>query len=417
MRPIFFTKVLTLPINTCIIKNMNNIDQILTFLVAQADPPVEKYLSNRDSHVLRSLARIASSPNFITENQGKLVVKILKENSGKIPFFQEEINQLLSNPLWSKSFRKIDTVKKIFIESTPSGEKVITIEFTFSSAIRKILQDLSKNLTGLSASQNGKEYQVDLTEKNIVLLVETLSPHGFEIDEKIKNFYDTIKSWSKSEIFGQFNLTNITHQNFQKHITSDLGLETAIDQNIILDRSIRYQYFYKNQEKEPSTLTEEIAFRKNTRIWVDKNKFTLTEVIASLVSLRRLPLLIVFDAHDPKRNVEDLKILHQSLEKNKIYNGVGVYFRLNNDALGKEFNQYIADNRLNEQLDSSTKVAGVNSGKIPKFLLKTDWKPMSVISLGNQLRHSKTSIYANCCDLIITYADKEPLFEVRTQWE
>ena len=41
---------------------------------------------------------------------------------------------------------------------------------------------------------------------------------------------------------------------------------------------------------------------------------------------------------------------------------------------------------------------------------------MSVISIGNPLRHSKTAVYANCCDLIIAYTDNEPIIESRNEW-
>jgi hypothetical protein len=110
-------------------------------------------------------------------------------------------------------------------------------------------------------------------------------------------------------------------------------------------------------------------------------------------------------------------LLSENLKDFGIYENIGIYFRLDNTDGGKEFNQYIANNSYNCQLDSTTKIVGVQSGKIPKFLLKTDWKPMSVISLGNQLRHSKTAVYANSCDLIISYSESEPIMETALKWE
>lgn len=417
MRPIFFTKSIDFNNTFVYNKNMNNIDQILTFLAVQTDPEIEKYLSKRDAQVLRSLARIVSSPNFITENQGRLVMKMLKENYEKIPFLQQEISVVLAAPRWSKSFRQVEVIKKMSIATNYAGDQHLVIEFTFSSAIRKILQELSKKLTGVTTSQSGKEYYADLTEKNIVHMVDALLPHGFSLDEKLQNFYDTIKSWSKSETEQQFYLTNITHQTFQKNITADLGLETAIDQCVVIDRSMRYQYFYENTKKTPENLTENIASRNTTRVWVDKNNYSVDQIIESLVTLKRFPLLAVFDSHNTTQCLEELEILTKSLEKFGISDNIGIYFRLDSNAGGKDFNQFIADNKLNCQLASSTKIVGVQSAKIPKFLLKTDWKPKSVISFGNQLRHSKTAVYANCCDLIITYTATEPIIETRVQWE
>jgi hypothetical protein len=82
-----------------------------------------------------------------------------------------------------------------------------------------------------------------------------------------------------------------------------------------------------------------------------------------------------------------------------------------------EFNKFIADKQYNAQLDQSTKIVGVQNGKIPKFFLKNDWKPMSVISIGSSLKQTKTAVYANCCDLIISYSDSQPIIETRTLWE
>ena len=393
------------------------IDQILSDIVKKTDPTVEEYFPKRDAKVLRSLSSIVSGTNFITENQGRLLLKILRENQEKIPFLSEDMKASLSAPIWSKMFRHIDVVKKMFILTNADREQCISIEFTFSSPIRKTLQEISKNISNFVQSSPAKNYTADLTEKNIVLLVEALAPYDFTIDEKLQKYYETIKSWSKSEAQKQFLITNIVHPNFQKQITADLGIDTAIDENVIIDRSNRYQYFYEKSEKNPENLTEKIATRKNSKIWINSNEHGLNGVIEALVNLKRFPLLVVFDSYTPKKCLDELTTLSENLKDFGIYDNVGIYFRLDNNNNGREFNQYIANNSYNCQLNSDTKVVGVQSGKIPKFLLKTDWKPMSVISLGAQLRHSKTAVYANCCDLIITYSDVEPIMETALRWE
>jgi hypothetical protein len=88
---------------------------------------------------------------------------------------------------------------------------------------------------------------------------------------------------------------------------------------------------------------------------------------------------------------------------------------LPNNQTGQKFNQLIKDNKFNHPLDNTTKIAVVQSGKIPKFFLKNTWQPMSVIALDTKmgLRHGKTSVYSNCCDLIIEWADAPVLFEKR----
>jgi len=392
---------------------MITIDNLLLKIVNFTEPTIEALIPARDSKVLRSLATSISSNFFITENQSRLLMKILRDNSKKMTNFSEEISLALQEPMWSRSFRHIEQIKKLYIKKNEEQEPILVVEFTFNSEIRKTLTGLGKKLDGGLNSSNQKVWPIELTEKNIVLVYEALEPLGFEVDEIVKNHYQTIKSWSEQEIRDQFLLTNIEHQNFQKAITADLGIETAIDQNIINDRSIRYQFFTENAKNHGETLTETIANRSKSRVWVDKNQHSVTEVISSLVELRRLPLLVVFDTIVNDKYLKNLKILSESLEENGIFDGVGIYFRLPNDEMGKQFNNFIAEKKYNQRLDDRLKVAAVMSGKIPKFFLSTPWKPMSVITLDTKmgLRHGKTSVYSNCCDCIVEWAEADTMFD------
>ena len=153
--------------NQCMI----TIDQILLDIVNNTNPTVEEYLLKRDARVLRSLASIILNSTFITENQGRLLLKIIRDNQEKIPFLSEEIKESVASPSWSKIFRQVEIVKKFYITPQPDGDSCLTIEFTFSSPIRKTLQAISKSVSNLVQISNGKIYTADLTEKNIVALV------------------------------------------------------------------------------------------------------------------------------------------------------------------------------------------------------------------------------------------------------
>lgn len=397
---------------------MITVDKLLLKIVNNSSPAIEELLPKRDTKVLRSLASSILGNFFITENQSRLLLKILKENSKKLPDFTEEIEQALENSTWSKTFRQIEQVRKLYIGKNSNQEPCLILEFTFNSQIRKILQNLTKNIENLSQRNSGKIYEIELTEKNIVLLVEALSSFDFDIDETVTNHYDTIKSWSKSEIFDQFLITNITYPNFQRHITADLGLDTAIDDAIIKDRSVRYQYNLNHEEKTPKNLVEQLAYRKSTRVWVNKKVHSLSEVFNSLVKLKRIPTLVVFDNTSEEKILKNMEILDISLKNQQLDQNVGVYFRLPNSDLGKKYNKIISDNNYNQRLDASTEIVAVQSGKIPKFFLNSSWKPMSVIFMDSVMgmRHGKTAVYANCCDLIIEHADEPNLKEHLIKW-
>jgi hypothetical protein len=392
---------------------MTTVDTLLLEIINHHNDYVRPQLSKRDYDILNNLYTSINSHFFITENQSRLLLKILKENQEKLTELTDKIKETIVEPSWSRKFRQIEQVKRLYVNNDDHQNPVLTVDFTFSAQIRKVLNEVSKKCDNWSSAPNNKRCWTDYTEKNIIALVDALTPLKFDIDEAIKHHYETIKSWSKNEVENQFLLTNIENKNFLKVITDDLGVSTPINQNIINDRSMRYQYFTENPKNFGESLTEIIANRSKPKIWIGKEDYNLSSVIASLIELKRLPLLVVFDNFVNDKYLKNLEILNDALEENGIFDKVGIYFRLPNDETGTRFNELIKAKSYNTQLDETTKVAAVMSGKIPKFFLKNVWKPMSVIALDTKmgLRHGKTAVYSNCCDLVVEWADKEVLFE------
>jgi len=189
----------------------------------------------------------------------------------------------------------------------------------------------------------------------------------------------------------------------------------TMSENLIQDRSLRYQYFSKKTPKNPENLVDLISAREKTKVWVDKNSYSLTEIFNVLKQLNRLPALVVFDSTGEEGYLKNLEIFQESLEKNGISENVGIYFRLENSEKGKIFNEAIRQLQYNAPLNKDTLVAAVQLGKLPKFFLKDcEWTPKSVIVLDSTLRHNKTAVYSNRCDLIISYSDKESIIEAKT---
>lgn len=395
---------------------MTYIDKILLTIVSQKNYELSTKVHNKDANILRSLANSVSSNTFITENQSKLLMKVLRDNHHHFADMSSDIVDALNAPLWSKPFRMIEQIKKLYIDYRDESSPMLSIEFTFSANIRKVLTQANKLIDGLVQDVNGKSYHAELTERNIITLVDALRPLGFDIDEMIVNHYNTIKSWTEQEVRNQFQLTNMSNQNFLKHITADLGITTAIDQNIIHDRSVRYRYLTDTQLPPDGTLTREIATRGSCKIWIDSTKHSFYDVISSLIELKRLPLMLVFDSFETDKIYNTLVEISAVMEQCEISDNVGIYFRMPNTGNGTKFNELIANKQYNQYLGPDTKVVGVQSGKIPKFFLANNWKPMSVISIGGQLRNSKTAVYASCCDLIISYNETPPIVGNTERW-
>jgi len=396
---------------------MTTVDHLLLKITSHTSPTIEECLPSRDAKVLRSLTTAVSSSVFITENQSRLLIKLLTQYSNNFLNIEPDIENILISSNWSRRFRAVDTTKKVYIKTVKDRESAIFIEFAPNGTVRKVLQSIGKVIEGSVTVHSTKLISVELDEKNIVEVTNLLRPHKFEFDQKITDFYEIIKKWKfdvecKKFCFGE-NLSPL----IQNALVGDIGQDNLSNELIVQDRKTRYHFLTKKSQENPEKLTNLIVHRKQQKLWVDSNSHTLPELINSLKELDRLPLLVIFDSYGIDSCTKNLQNLQISLEKNAISTGVGIYFRLQNDTAGKVFNSFIQDNHYNAPLNSDTVVAGIQTGKLPKFFLKDcNWAPKSVIVLGSNLRHSKSAVYSNRCDLIISYSDKPSIFDNNTGW-
>ena len=385
---------------------MNTIDNILLTLINTKFNKVLELSSISDSRILKSLAIRIASDSYITENQGNLICQVLIRN---YDYFQLECMKELLTPTWAKSFRQIVRTKRLSIFQ----HEKLHCEFTFAASIKDSLHRLYTEgpvVSGLNFYNTAATtvYTANLSESNIVAFIDAIKQYHFDIDPTLIEYYNLITSWNKEAVINQFLITTIKHENFQKKLLTELGSDTLFDITLINDRSIRYQYFV-DRLQNPSTLLEIIANRNHPKLWIDRGVYSIYEVLQSLMSLRRFPVLLVFDDYSDAIHIEELQLVADALDALNITENVGIYFRKPNDILGKDFNNIITQRGYNCMLDTNTLVAGVSSGKIPKFMITTEWQPMSVIVMGSSLKHNKTAIYSNCCDLIISYTNQEPI--------
>ena len=384
---------------------MITVDALLIELFRQGIETLSSQIPNRDKKVLISLARQINSGHFLTENQSKLLIKIFKEHAVHIFDSTSNLYEVIENPAWSSSFRVIEQVRKIWL-STEYDSRIL-IEFTYNKRLRQLITDLSKTIEGQLLAINTKQYSTILTEKNIYQIVETFKSQGFEIAPEIIGFYHEI-SEIRLKQSTQFDVFNLVNDKLVTAVTTDIG--EISENNLILlnDRRQKFQYsiFQKNPE---ISLKNSLANRPSTRVWIDSNTRSLDEVVSALYELNRLPVMIVFNGHESKECLQNLKKLEISL-KNSNINNIGIYFRFDSVSdSNKDFNSLISQLGYNSKLSQQTQVAGIANNKLPKFMLKNGWYPSSVISFSNNFKSNKTSVYCDAVDLIVYYNDKRPL--------
>lgn len=367
---------------------------------------LSKAIPDRDKKILSSLAKQINAGHFLTENQGNLLVKILKENKDHLTSTVGEKILAIESPTWSQGFRKIEQIRKIYL--TKEAEPRILVEFTYNKRLKQLISDMSRHVHGQIISLGTKSYSLPFNEKNIYLVMTNFKNFKFDIDQKISEFYTEILEIHKNykDPVDILSTTNLKLKDAVIRDIQDISEENLIKLN---DRRLRFQYhiFPKNSE---ISLKNSIANRPSTRVWIDSTKTSLIEIVSALKELDRLPLLVVFNGHDSKECFENLKKVQKSLIDNAINDKIGIYFRFGNSLdSNKKFNQLISDAKYNSPLDMSTLVAGISNNKLPKFMIKNNWYPKSVITFTNNFKNHKSGVFCDAVDLQIYYNDKQPM--------
>jgi hypothetical protein len=383
---------------------MSTVDSLLSQVYRNLKQ-IETKIDVKDKRIIASLYKQVTQHEFLTLNQSKLLVKIFIDNLKSISTIEPLASDILAVPTWSREFRVIEKIRKIYQSTTDNS--MLCIEFNYDKRLKSILALLNGRLEGSIGTEDVRTYTVSMTEKNIFLVVKEFMNEGFDIDQKILIFYQEIEEIvnDKNISFNVFSENNI---NLRSLVEDRVGVISADNLVRLHDRKLQYQYTVGMPLTEKS-LKNSIAQRLQPKIFIDSKTTDLADLVKSLKELNRLPILVIFEGHDPKVNKIALDLLQTALEKNEITDNVGIYFRFGNVADTAGFNETISTLKYNSLLTEQTNLAGIANTKLPKFMIKSEWKPQSVISFTTSFRNNKSSVYCNDVDLIVYYTDRQPL--------
>jgi hypothetical protein len=388
---------------------MLTIDNILLKIEEHSIDKLNSSVPVKDRRILKNLVRMIQMPSFITESQGRLLIKILQENMEALHFIGSELIPSLKNPSWTKSFKTVDVVRQLSISKNSSGNSFIDIDCSFNKEIKKSLVTLIRNIEGATFTIiSGKRTSILLTEKNLYNTVKELDKHNFDKSEQVIKLYNDVCSLDLSGTKNSFSIYKTANVKLKNRLIKNIGVIDSTNMLLLEDRKIEFQYDVKGN-LDDSTLANKIAKRTNNKIFINSSEYTLLDVAQAIRQLRKMPALCIFDEYDAGASVKNLKIVKTVVDAVDPTINVGVYFRFNNAGDGEQFNKLISEYSFNKQLDNNNRVSVIANGKIPKFFLKSDWYPKTVISFSNQFRNNKTSVYCNSCDLIVYYTSSKPM--------
>jgi len=412
--------------------NIYTVEDCLEIMTGLSDilisPPF--VLQQRDRNIISNIAMKTFKGTGLTDKQLAVVKKILITNYAQ-DFLDRGIDltaslEQLRGPLREldrstfikiKSVKNIPELKQTYNQGNFHMEhKVIVVRFPFNLSYARVINDIKKKYRYDDRYFNfDNQYLFPYEEKYVYHLVNKFKEKIKDIDPVLISVYEKlseINQHPEQYVPGIYNyqicnvpqtFIDILHNKFGEPSKENLYLYKDRQQALSLEHmdNLAVEQSLSNLD----ILTKKIAARKTFIVNINRNKWTLDQVLNSLIELQRFPLLVILNE---KTAADDYHEIHTKL-KNLFYNDqMTVMFRLPNQGIKNiEFNQMISENGTNKPVDKNTKIVYINNRRVPKPLIKSDWCAESVINLRSEREHNQVQNFLQQCDLIVQYDSEE----------
>ena len=252
---------------------MTTIDNIIFKIESYGIDKLPLSVPMKDKKILKNMSRLMKISEYITESQGNLVVKILKENLEHLNFVGSELIPSLKIPSWSKTFKSVEKIRKISIDPYGNSTPLIEIEASHSKDLKRAIVNIQKNSEGDVQLSSGRKFWVLLTEKNVVSVIEGLKKYNFEKSSEIIEIYKKIKNINFDEVVNNLDIEYTNNEKLKDLLKNEIFLSGMKDALMLHDRKIAYQYVVtkKIENLEEHTLLYKIATRENHKIFINSD--------------------------------------------------------------------------------------------------------------------------------------------------
>lgn len=364
-------------------------------------------IASSDITIVHSIARQVFKGTALTDRQYNLMKEKLsnyKDQFSSLDCDFEVAIEQLRQPL-----RKIDRSKyikictsedEILLKGIDHKQKWIKIRFPFKKSIIVDIQNIAHMCENYVHTKGSHEHFFELTDIYIKKILDVFLNKDFEIDKQLVERYNDIQkiAENKFDYLPHFNGNKLINcderilQNLESEITN-ISKQNFVK---IADRHIRHGYFVDCPK--PKNLIEEIAFRDNIVFHSDPKVIDQKFVLTELYHLDRFPLLVLLDEENAETQLHSVYSFFRDLIPAE---SQSVLFRQEGST---GFNEFVREKNLNNWVDSTTKIVYINTKKIPKIILSTDWKPITSFSFTSTLSRD---VYA----FINFYADLQIFHE------
>ena len=372
-----------------------NLEDCLEHLTGLRESPVTFTIEQTDFTIMNSIARQCFKGMALTDRQFALMQEKLlpyREQFTNLDWDFDYAVEQLRLPL-----RSIDRSKYIKLQ-----DGNIVVRFPFNKTDICYIHEFANNAEGYHHQKGTHRHEFAYNERNILNLLDRFTKKEFVIDEELLEIYDKVKVMNNnpqehlSGIGDDYNLININSK-LEIAIQKEVGEASAESFTKLYDRRFRYGFNHvANLGKANNELVHDIASRKDVTYHSVPSIESIQDILSALWELDRFPLLVILDPTHAEQQLYTFANHYRDILNPEEQS---VLFRLEEKDSG--FNQLVKDRKLNNWVDSTTKVVYISKSKLPKLLVKNDWKPSATFSFTSSMDRFVDSYVSFNCDLIV----------------
>jgi hypothetical protein len=376
---------------------MITIEDTLEILAGGTPRRINIRLDTADIRLLTSLKKQLAQKIPLTDRQLDLSLKKIEKYRENLEKCNVDVDHILTVKPLKWPLRVIDRTQSVEIETDSATNKpVIVVKYVFSKKFAEFWAKVEEHTSTYNRTDKGVK-KIPYSEKCLHLVVQGLVKMNFTISSEVQEIYEKIeKVLENPENFVPYldyaeNTVVLKNLNSkcENAIVEKFGqrykcsIFEYVDYAKSLGVTLKTQNLIKYlSENAPSVLTKKISIENSTRYRLYPEDYSLEELFSAVDTFNQWPLVIVVEENDQVLSIVSKMVneLSKIIPKEKI----NVFFRLKNEQPEYDkFNQFIRDNGLNNYIDSTTKVVFISRGRIPKPLLKANWKPTTAIITSN----------------------------------
>jgi predicted peroxiredoxin len=395
---------------------MITVEDTIEILSGVMPRPVNIRIDITDIKIITSLGRQLLRNVALTDRQLELSLKKIEKYRHGLEQCGIAVDEVLTLKTLRMPIRELDRTQMIYLDTdSVTNKPVIRVKYVFSKKFAEIWANVEDQLT-IHQQFDKNIKQSTYTEKNLYAIVKALSPLGFDVSDEIQEIYKKIEEiLEKPENYVPYldlendtvvvrNVNNRCKEFLENkfEIVTDANLLEFINTAKNAGISLKSQKLVKKiSEISSNDLLKKICIDSATRFRVSPNKTSVDDIASTINTLNQWPLVVVVEEN--AEVLDTVKAITESFSKFVPKDTINIFFRLKNEQKDfNEFNQFIKDNHLNNYIDSNTKVVFISRTRIPKPLLKADWKPSTAIITSNH-DFGKLSAYLNDFSTVYYY--------------